>query len=151
MLSAFQSELAALNRFIEVLQREQTALVEVDVNQLITISSEKIKQAEQLNRLAQARVTALKNIGIEGGLAQVEAWLASQPQDMATAWHSLIETAKTAQQLNLTNGKLIESQLKNNQQALNTLVSAATQSAVYGADGQPRTTYPASQRTLGKG
>lgn len=151
MLSAFQSELAALNRFIEVLHREQTALVNIDVDSLITLSTEKIKQAEQLNRLAQARVAALAGLGIHGDRSRVEVWLATQPRATAEAWNALIEAANTAQQLNQTNGKLIESQLQHNQQALNTLLSAASQSSVYGADGQPRTTYPASQRTLGKG
>ena len=151
MLSAFQSELAALSRFIEVLQHEQTALVNADVDQLVTISAEKLKQAEQLNRLAQARVSALESLGIDSDRTHVETWLASQSRDMTEAWNALIEAAKTAQRLNQTNGKLIESQLQNNQQALNTLVGAANQSAVYGADGQPRTIYPTSQRTLGKG
>ncbi len=151
MLSALQSELAALRRFIEILQQEQAALVNADVDQLIAISTEKLKQAEQLNRLAQARVNALEHLGIQNDRVHVEAWLASQSRDTAAVWHALIESASAAQQLNQTNGKLIESQLQNNQQALNTLVSAANQSAVYGADGQPRTTYPASQRSLGKG
>lgn len=151
MLSAFQTELAALRRFIEILQREQTALVNADVNQLVTMSTEKLQQAELLNQLARARVTALENLGIRGDRAHVEAWLAGQTRDTAEAWNALIEAAKTAQQLNQTNGKLIESQLQNNQQALNTLVSAANQSSVYGADGQPRTIHPTSQRILGKG
>ena len=151
MLPAFQSELAALSRFIEILQREQAALVKADVNQLIPISAEKVQQAEQLNRLAQVRVTALEKQGIQNDRAQVEAWLATQPRDIAEAWNLLIEAAKKAQHLNQTNGTLIESQLKNNQQALNTLVSAANQSAVYGADGQPRSTHSTTQRILGKG
>lgn len=150
MLSAFQNELVALQSFIDVLRREQNALVKADVDQLISISSDKLKQAEHLNQLARARVSALESLGIRSDRLHVEAWLASQPRETSDAWNALIEAAKIAQHLNQTNGKLIESQLQNNQQALNMLASAANQSAVYGADGQPRTTHPTSQRILGK-
>ncbi|OIQ73914.1 FlgN protein [mine drainage metagenome] len=151
MLSAFQTELAAVESFIEVLQREQTSLVTINVDQLIALSTEKLKQAEQLGRLAQARVAALERLGVAADRAHMEAWLADQPQELAAAWNALIEATKRAQWINQSNGRLIETQLQHNQQALNTLVSAANQSSVYGADGQPRTTYPASQRSLGKG
>ena len=151
MLPAFQSELAALDRFIEILQREQAALVHIDVHALMAITPEKLKQAELLNRLAQARVSALAALGVGGDRLEIEAWLKTQPADMTEAWNTLLTNARAAQHLNQTNGGLIESQLKNNQQALNALVSAANQSSVYGADGQPRTTYSSSQRTLGKG
>jgi len=151
LLSALHNEFAAVSRFIETLQREQTALVNIDVDQLITISAEKTKQAERLEALAQARATELKAAGVEIDRAQIAAWLESQPREIASAWSKLIEAAKLAQQLNQTNGKLIETQLQNNQQALNTLIGASNQSAVYGADGQARTSISTSQRTLGKG
>ncbi len=151
MLFAFQSELAAVVRFIEILQREHAALMNVDVNALMTITPEKLKQAEQLNQLAQSRVSSLASLGIASDRPHVETWLTTQASNMTEVWNALIEAARTAQQLNQTNGTLIESQLKNNQQVLNTLVSAANQSSVYGADGQPRTTYTSSQRILGKG
>ena len=151
MLFAFQSELAAVDRFIETLQREQAALVNIDVNALMSITPEKLKQAEQLNRLAQSRTSSLASLGIVNDRLQVEAWLTTQTAELGTVWHKLIEAARTAQQLNQTNGVLIETQLKNNQQVLNTLAGAANQASVYGADGQARTSYSSTQRTLGKG
>jgi len=151
VLSAFQNELSALSRFIEVLQQEQSALTKADLNQLITVSQEKNKLAEQLNQLGRDRIATLASLGVGGDTASVENWLKTQPADVKTAWITLLESAKAAQHLNQINGKLIETQLQHTQQALNALSSAANQSAVYGADGQTRGIQPASQRTLGKG
>lgn len=147
----FQNELTALRQFIEILRREQSALVKADVNQLLSISEEKSRQADKLSQLGQKRVALLSSLGISNSRSHVENWLQSQPKEIVDTWTALIEAVKTAQELNQVNGKLIESQLQHNQGALNTLVQAANQSAVYGADGQPRTIQPSSQRILGKG
>jgi flagella synthesis protein FlgN len=151
LLQAFKNELAALGRFTEILQQEQAALIKADVDQLILISAEKLKQAELLNRLSSERLSALNIQNVPSDRLSMESWLSSQPAQVVAAWNALLEAAKTAQQLNQTNGKLIESQLQSNQQALNVLANAANKSAVYGSDGQPRTVHPTSQRTLGKG
>lgn len=151
MLSAFRNELAALDRFIDILKREQAALVSADVDRLNAVSQEKSRQADQLNQLARVRIAAFEQLGIGNARDSVENWLKSQSHEMTAAWNGLIETATTAQQLNQTNGNLIETQLQRTQQALNVLSSAANQSAVYGADGQTRGINPATPRILGKG
>lgn len=151
MLYAFQSELAALDRFIKILQDEQSALVNVDIHRLVSISQEKSEQAEQLNQLARERLAAFAKRGVSGDRASVETWLTTQPSDVKDAWSALIDRAKTAQDLNQINGKLIETQLQSTQQALNALTSAASQSTVYGADSQTRGIQPSMQRILGKG
>ncbi len=149
MLAGFQHELEGLRRFIGVLEREQSALVSADVDALLAISEEKLQHVEQLGQLAQQRVSALAAIGSEP--AAVDAWLASQAPATAEAWRSLVDAATLAQRLNQTNGKLIDTHLQHNRQALNALISAASQSAVYGADGHPRTFQGGAQRILGKG
>ncbi len=150
MLTAFQTELAALRRFIELLQREQSALINSDVNQLISLSEEKAQQAEQLSRLGLQRVNTLRTLGVATEKSLVEKWLLTQPREISETWKSLVEAAKIAQELNQVNGKLIETRMQNNQQALNVLMGAANKSSVYGADGQPRALQPSSQRILGK-
>lgn len=150
MLNAFQTELAAIRRFIDLLQREQSALVNADVNQLISLSSEKGEQADQLAKLSLQRVNMLRNLGVATEKLQIEQWLRTQPREVAEAWKTLVDAAKVAQELNQVNGKLIETRMQNNQQALNVLMGAANKSSVYGADGQPRALQPSSQRILGK-
>lgn len=151
MIIGFEQELAALQRFTELLEQEQAALVRADVDQLIQISQEKLRQADHLNQLARERVTALQSQGVTGDRASMESWLAYQPDQNVEDWKKLLDAARTAQHLNQTNGKLIEIQLQHNQQALNTLANAANRASVYGADGQPRAMHAASQRILGKG
>lgn len=151
VLAELQLEIAALRRFIEILEREQTALVSANVDALLAISEEKLKQAEQLNQAAQQRAATHAKLGIGSDRTSVQAWLASQAPATVEAWHTLIEAAATAQRLNQTNGKLIATHLQHNRQALNALTSAANQSAVYGADGQPRAIQPGTQRVIGKG
>ena len=154
MHDILKAELAAVNRFIDILQQEQTALVSADVDTLLPLSDSKTKQADELRLLAQQRVDQLIQAGFSGNREGMDAWLAEQPtagrNDMKKVWDDLLQAGRTAQRLNETNGKLIEIHLQHNQQALSALASAANQSGVYGKDGQPHTTIPSSSRTLGK-
>lgn len=151
MIIGFAQELAALQRFTGLLEQEQAALVQADVDQLMQISQEKLRQADLLNQLAKERVAALQSQGVTDDPATMESWLAYQPDQSVENWKKLLAAAKAAQHLNQTNGKLIEIQLQHNKHALNMLVSTANRSSVYGADGQPRAMQYASHRTLGKG
>ena len=136
MLDAFKAEQAALSRFTEILQQEQQALVKVDADQLALITNDKVKQAEVLNGLATLRVAALEKLGVQSDRASVETWLKSQPNEMTNTWNDLLSAAKIAQQLNQSNGALIESQLRHNQQALNTRVSSPSHAGcVHGPPG----------------
>lgn len=143
-------EQAALDRFIDLLQQEQAALVAANVDKLQSLSENKQKLSEQLNSLVQQRVVMLEHDGFHADAAGVQAWLAKQPASVADEWKKLLERAQTAQRLNQTNGKLIQTHMQYNQQALATLMSAANKADVYGADGQPRTGSAATQRIIGK-
>lgn len=151
MHNVFEQELAALELFTEILQREQAALVKADVATLTRISEEKLQQADRLNQLAHERTASLQSLGVSDSQTDIQTWLSNQPARTAELWNKLLKAAKVAQHLNQTNGKLIEIQLQHNQQAMRTLMNAANQSAVYGADGQPRSIHSNSQRILGKG
>ncbi len=147
----FRDELAALGRFIEILQQEQAALVKADAEQLTAISQEKSAQAEALMALGRQRIDALAHIGIASDAASVEAWIIGQPREVRAAWQALVESARAAQHLNQVNGTLVETQLQQTQRALQTLTNAANPTSVYGADGQTHGLKGHPQRTLGKG
>ena len=53
---------------------------------------------------------------------------------IAELWQQLLALAENAQQLNQINGSMIDTRLRNNQQALAILQAAAKQSALYGPD-----------------
>lgn len=150
MKDALHQEQAALDRFIDLLKQEQAALVSADVEALIGLSDHKLKLADQLNTLARARITMLASAGFAADAAGVAGWLATQPQTVAHAWHQLLASAQDAQRLNQTNGKLIQTHLQHNQQALTALLSAANRADVYGPDGQSRSGAAPSQRSIGK-
>ncbi|MEZ0238659.1 MAG: flagella synthesis protein FlgN [Methylophilaceae bacterium] len=145
-----QQEQAALDGFINLLQQEQEALVAANVEKLQSLSELKQKHSELLNNLAQQRVATLERAGFKSDAAGVAAWLASQPASVKESWKKLLEGAQVAQQLNQTNGKLIQTHMQHNQQALSALMNAANRADVYGADGQPRTGPGPSQRIIGK-
>jgi len=149
-LPPIQAEQAALERFIGLLQQEQRALVKADVTQLTTLSETKLKLAEQLQALSQARMQALADAGYSSDAEGMRRWLAGQPAGTAQAWERLLEQARDAQRLNQSNGKLITTHLQHNQQALATLINAANQAGMYGPDGQLQAGAAATTRTLGK-
>lgn len=150
MIETIRQELAALDRFIELLQQEQAALVNADVEALTTLSQQKLKHAEELNALGRQRLSQLQQAGFSGDAAGMDAWLSGQPASTQQQWQALVDKARNAQRLNQTNGKLIQTHLQHNQQALSVLMNAANQAGVYGPDGQSRNTLPGSGRTIGK-
>ena len=145
-----QQEQAALDGFINLLQQEQEALVAANVEKLQSLSELKQKHSELLNGMMQQRVAMLEREGFNPDAAGVAAWLAGQPASVAESWKKLLESAQTAQRLNQTNGKLIQTHMQHNQQALATLMNAANRADVYGADGQPRIGAGSAQRIIGK-
>lgn len=154
LLESLKAESAALSYFLDILQQEQAALTNIDVDSLLALSDKKLKLADKLNQLAQQRVTRLKQAGFSGDSSGMNIWIASQQgaqrDSVKKLWDDLLQATRTAQQVNETNGKLIVRLLQHNQQALNVLASAANQASVYGPDGQPRAAMISSGRTLGK-
>lgn len=150
MKDILQQEQAALDRFIDLLNQEQAALVNADVDALLALTETKLKQTDQLTALAGQRVAMLARAGFAADAAGVSGWLASQPKAVADAWHQLLDSAQAAQRINQTNGKLIQTHLQHNQQALSTLLNASNRANVYGPDGQARTGAAPGQRSIGK-
>jgi flagella synthesis protein FlgN len=95
-----------LQAFIELLRREQTALVNGDIDALAALIPEKTALTERLQTLPSAAASELR------------------------------ELAALARDLNETNGKLIAVHIQRNQQALNVLLAAAGHAPTYGPDGQ---------------
>ena len=125
-------------------------MVNSDVEALIALSQQKLEHAEELNALGRQRLSLLQQAGLSNDAAGMDAWLSDKPPASRQQWKTLIEKARTAQRLNQTNGKLIQTHLQHNQQALNALMNAANQAGIYGPDGQSRTALPGSGRTIGK-
>jgi len=100
------SAVETLQAFVDLLRREQTALINGDIEALAALIGEKTALTERLKALPPA------------------------------AENELHELAATARELNETNGKLIAVHIQRNQQALNVLLAAAGNAPTYGPDGQ---------------
>ncbi len=142
LAAALRDEQAVLSQFVNILQQEQAALTLGDVEQLNALVSDKTRLATRLAACADARhrlLAALHLLADRSGMSQ---WLA-RPEvaasELGRTWNTLLSLASQAQTLNATNGILIANRLQHNQQALNALLAASNQAALYGPDGQTHT------------
>ena len=150
LLAALTAERAALLSFVGLLEREQGMLVENRTDQLLEQSEQKSNASLGLNELAEARRSLLQENLPKLSADAIHAWLsAHNPQGLAV-WHEVLALAERAQQLNRTNGELIQIKLRHNQQSLAVLSSTVNKANLYGPDGQPSFS-PGSGRSLGSG
>jgi flagellar biosynthesis/type III secretory pathway chaperone len=145
-LQQLNKELIALREFVSLLASEQQSLLNNDTDTLLALSETKTLTANQLMEMAKTRRASLLTNGIEN----METWLAKHAPAQQGMWAEMRKLAAEAQHLNTTNGELINSRMRNNQQTLNVLFSSAKNAAnLYGPDGQ--TNINSSGRHLGSG
>lgn len=150
--STFLSDLAAernaLKEFVGLLEQEQQALLGQDGELVLSLAEQKTQMVAKLNEMAEARRMALSAVQEE---VNTEDWLSQHAPSHLAVWNELRRLAESAQQANLTNGKLIHLKLRYTQQTLNALYSAAqnTTAGLYGRDGQQNLSN--SGRPLGTG
>lgn len=136
--SRLHTERDALSSFIALLETEQQALLGGDTEQLLALSESKNRATGELAKLAEARRNVLQARGVAMEAGGVAAWLQAHAANLLPAWHSIQQLAGEARHLNRTNGALIQSRLRHNQQALVVLQNAARNAnGLYGPDGQP--------------
>ena len=138
-------ERSALQAFIGLLEREQKILLSPDTEPLLDLSTEKSRAAESLTALVKKRP---QYISAEPG--KIEAWLRSNAAIALNIWQDIQKLGLQAQQMNKTNGELIQVRMRYNQQAVQALLGASAQAAgLY--DPKGKTNMPGSGRTLGSG
>lgn len=142
------AERDALKAFVTLLETEQQELLSGNTEQLLALADSKVLAAHGLSKLANARSDGLRARAGKIEIGGMAAWLQANSASSLPVWHEILQLAEQAQQLNRTNGVLIQTRLRHNQQALMALQNAANNtSGLYGADGQPRLSAPG--RTLG--
>lgn len=150
LLTALSSELSALQGFVVLLEREQGMLMANQTEELLSLAEQKSREAVQLNQIAESRVGLLQPHIPQPNSELIEIWLSGNHPEALSAWLTIITLTKHAQQLNQTNGELIQMKLRHNQQALTVLSNAVNKAAIYGKNGQPDFS-PGSGRSLGSG
>lgn len=150
LLTALTAEHVALQGFISLLEREQGLLVENRTDQLLELAEQKSVHAVNLNELAESRRNLLrKNIPVLS-VESIHAWLEVRSAECLALWNKVRMLAERAQQINHTNGELIQMKLRHNQQSLTVLSNAVNKANLYGPDGQTSFS-PGSGRSLGSG
>ena len=143
-IAGLHAERDAMRAFIELLESEQRCLLASETEQLLTLAESKNQIAGRLHELGSARKQfQSQNIASE----PLESWLKSHAGTALPVWEEIRTLADRAQQINNSNGEMIKTKLRYNQQALNVLHSAAQNASLYGPDGQPN--LPGSGRRLG--
>lgn len=150
MLAALAAERAALQKFVALLEREQSMLVENHTDQLLELSEQKSRDALELNKLAEARRALLKRHVPQLTVESIRSWLETHNREELTVWQEVLSLAEQARLLNNDNGAVIQMKLRHNQQTLAVLNGAVNKANLYGPDGQP-SFAPGSGRSLGSG
>jgi flagella synthesis protein FlgN len=139
-------ELAELRKFVVLLGSEQQSLLNNDTESLLALSEAKTQAASQLMEMGSARRKAL----LVNSNDNMEKWIAKNAPASQALWSDIRKLAAEAQHLNSTNGELIQSRMRNNQQALGVLYNSSKSAAgIYGPDGQAN--IGSSGRHLGSG
>jgi flagella synthesis protein FlgN len=132
-VSQLDSELAELRKFVVLLSNEQQYLLDNDTDKLLILSETKTQTASQLMEIGNARRKALFTDKIDS----MESWVSQKAPAQKALWTEIRKLAEQAQNLNTTNGELIQSRMRNNQQALGVLYNSSKNAAgLYGPDGQ---------------
>ncbi len=133
------TEVALMQRFIDLLSQEESLLIAGDTDALLILTREKTELYHQLQRQHDTRALLLGREGIANDDASMRRLCATLPDTMAR-WDKLLELAGVARAQNELNGKLIIERMQHNQAALSVLMSAGNQPQLYDAGGVARPT-----------
>lgn len=134
-----RSELEAFREFHLLLQQEQAALIAGDIDRLLQLAPGKTGLIEKLSAFSVERDHQLAAAGYENTPAGLAAWFNAigVADETREQWNQLLNLAREAEQANRSNGILIETHLRHNQQAMAVLQTAANPANIlYGPNGQ---------------
>jgi flagella synthesis protein FlgN len=122
---------------IDILHHEEEALIQGDSDKLDSLNEPKLNQLQALGKYIHARNTSLAALGFEPNHQGMSAWVRQGAEEQITAlWQHLCACELDAQSLNKRIGTLIEMRLTATRQALNVLLTCATdRGGIYSHDG----------------
>lgn len=142
-----QQERDRVREFLDLLEREQAALVAGDHDDLVAFTEQKAAHILELRRLADARSRLLASHGLRVDKDGMTAWLERHGDERARRlWDEIKSLAARVRAVNDVNGALVAARLKHNQAAIAALQAAARSgTGVYGPDGGTRLTTPTTR------
>lgn len=134
---------------IQLLQQEQTHLIEANIESLTRLTEEKAQVIARMSELATQRYRTLASTGFAPQETGMQTWLKSATAEPAAhkTWNTLLTLARSAKELNRTNGLLINQHMTRTQTVLNVLHGNNQTTNFYGPNGQS-TSIQASPRSV---
>lgn len=146
-----KQELALAKLFIELLERENQALLNPADDQALTEAIEqKNLHAEKLVAIGVRREEALAALGLpctREGLQNA----ANQHPDLAPTLAELMQVASQAAELNAANGQIIDTFIAHNQQTLESLRNLMGEGTIYDARGRTHPGGKGARRNIKAG
>lgn len=135
LLTLLDTEAKTVEYFVRLLDNEQRALQNGDLEALPTLTEEKTAAVGQLARLGHARNQLLQHAGLPADQAGLKSWAGNDAARIALI-DRILALAAEARELNRLNGMLIAGRLQQTQSALDILTRSKTGGGLYGPDGQ---------------
>ena len=132
------SEVRTIQKFVDLLKLEQTALSAGNTDALPEYADQKNLLAIQLSNLAEQRNILLSAQGFKSDRAGVESWISKHTKERSAGatWAQILALASEARELNRINGELIQLRMQYNARALEALMGANKSLDLYGPNGQ---------------
>ena len=150
--NTLQDELSLIDCLIDLMKQEQQFLVAANTDGLETLTPLKTQLVEQLAGQAALRHKSLEAEGFEASEAGMAAWVArGNNPAIGAVWEQVLESMRTAKELNRINGMLINKQMNHNEiliQAMRTPAGAAD-TGFYGPSGQATSVNPKRRLVVG--
>ncbi len=138
-ISDLEVEKNTLQAFIEILKKEENALIEGKIEEIDHLASDKSRLVDKLIQLDDHRneFPQVQELTLRKNHTSTEVTEQHSGQSrIQILWNELLELAKIAQLLNHSNGLIISTYLQHNQRAFTALHCAAGNVSLYGPKGQ---------------
>ncbi|MBY0498749.1 MAG: flagellar protein FlgN [Nitrosomonas sp.] len=141
-MNELKTESDTLRILIEILKKEESALIEGKLEEIDRLASNKIKLIRELIQHDDDRNVFFLKIGLPSERKSIDSWLNelavqnSSFSEIKALWKELLNLAKTAQQFTHSNGLIIANRLQHNLRSFAALHGATGNVALYGPKGQ---------------
>ncbi len=137
LIHLIDSEATLMQRFLELLEREEALLIAADTESLMALNQEKSDFYLALQQHHESRTQLLARQRLPNSDASIRELCKTLPDTLAR-WDELLELAREARARNENNGRLINERMQHNQAALSILLSATEGPQLYDAEGLAR-------------
>ena len=137
--SDLKTEKITFEALIEILKKEEEALIQGTIEKIDNLASDKSFLVEKLIQLDNHRNKYFQNQGLTLKKYSINNWFAqkySDKSEIQILWNELLKLVRIAQKLSHSNGLIISAHLQHNQRAFAALHRAAGNVSLYGPKGQ---------------